>query len=378
VAPPASVHLDALRGAAAVAVFLTHWRALFFADFPQVAHPSAPAELLYACTGLGHSAVMVFFVLSGFLIASSIRRARAQGHWTWGRYGEQRLTRLYVVLLPALVLGAVWDLAGLHLFASAPVYLAAPEYHFIEKYPLVQHLTVRNWLGSLLFLQGIRTAVFGSNVPLWSLSDEGWYYVLFPLSFVAFARSSRLPVRLFCAAAALSLLVFVGKTIAVYFVVWLLGALLCVCPSSRLTQHKAVGAVLGLLFAVSLFAPRFKLMPTGIGSDLLVALTFTTFLHFVLHFKHPAPGAAYTKAARTLSGISYSLYLLHVPVLVFLNAFLLGSQRRWQPTPLHLAEGLLLAALVFLYTYAVWLVTEARTGWVRSKIQVLVSSRRAA
>ena len=377
-ASPASIHMDALRGGAAAAVFLTHWRALFFADYPQIAHPNGAVKLLYALTGLGHSAVMIFFVLSGFLITSSINRALAQGRWSWGWYAEQRLTRLYVVLIPALILGAVWDTLGLHLFRNAPIYLAAPDYQFMLNFPLAQHLTAKNWFGCLFFLQGIRAGIFGSNGPLWSLSYEFWYYVIFPLGLLVFVRKSSLPVRLGCAAASLILLVFVGKTIALYFVVWLLGALLCACRPTRFAEHRVVGIGLGLLFALSLAAPRFKLLPSGLLSDFSVALTFFALLYFVLHFKHKAPGAAYTKAARALSNISYSLYLIHVPVLIFLNAFLLGQRARWQPTPQHLAEGILLAACVILYTYAIWSVTEARTGWVRAKILTLVPRRQAA
>lgn len=377
-ASPASVHLDALRGAAAIAVFLTHWRALFFVDFPQVAHINVPLKLLYELSGLGHSAVMVFFVLSGFLIASTISRAMSQGRWSWGWYAEQRLTRLYVVLLPALILGAVWDSAGLHLFRHASVYHAAPDYFFILRYPVVQHLTLRDWLGSLFFLQGIRTKVFGTNGPLWSLSYEFWYYVIFPLGLLFFARSSRFWVRLFCAGLGLLLLAFVGKVIALYFLVWLLGAALCVCPVMRFAQSKAVGVVLGLLFVLSLLAPGLKLVANGLESDSFVALTFAAFLYFVLHFKHRMPGPLYTRAAQGLSNISYSLYLIHVPVLVFLNALLLGPSRRWQPTLFHLAEGLLVAAVVFLYTCAIWSVTEARTGWVRAKITRFAGRRAAA
>ena len=69
----ASVHLDALRGLAALAVFVGHLRSLLFVDYytDSVVRGSA-IEAVYLLTSLGHQAVMVFFVLSGYLISGSI------------------------------------------------------------------------------------------------------------------------------------------------------------------------------------------------------------------------------------------------------------------------------------------------------------------
>ncbi len=377
-ASPASVHLDAIRGLAALVVFLNHWRALFFADYGQLSHPGIAAKIFYALTGLGHSAVMVFFILSGFFISSSVFRALKQGRWSWAWYAEQRLTRLYVVLIPALVLGAGWDLLGTHFFGRTPVYLDAADYHFMLNQPVAQTDTVQAWLGSLFFLQGIRTPVFGSNGPLWSLSYEFWYYVLFPVGLLAAARTAALAAKIAYSAAALLIILFVGKVIALYFLIWLLGTLLCCCPPSRLAASRVAGVVSSLLFVVFLLAPRFKLMPNGMGSDFLLAITFAAFLLWLLHAKYSAPGTAYTKAARALSGISYSLYLLHVPFLFFLNALVIRQNSRWQPSGLHLGEGALVAGAVFLYTYGIWYLTEARTAQVRAAVVSRLPKRPAA
>ncbi len=375
---PASVHLDAIRGAAALVVFLNHWRYLFFADYPQLSHPSLAAKVLYAVTGLGHSAVMVFFILSGFFISSSVIRAWEQNRWQWSWYAEQRLTRLYVVLVPALILGAGWDLLGSHLFSGTPIYLDGTDYQLMLKHPVAELDTARSWLGSLFFLQGIRTTVFGSNGPLWSLSYEFWYYLLFPIGLLALSRKSAVATKAASAAAGLLILAFIGKGIALYFLIWLLGTFVCLCRPPRVFAGKAAGGLFALLFAAALLAPRFKLLPNGLLSDFLVALTFSGFLLFLLNAKLSAPGILYTKAARSLSNISYSLYLLHVPLLIFLNGLIIRQGSRWQPTPKHLALGLLVAGIVFLYTYGVWLLTEARTAQVREKIASLLPRTRPA
>ena len=58
--PATSVYLDALRFLAAALVFVVH------ANYSQV---TGGMPVLWRFAGLGNDAVMVFFVLSGFVIA---------------------------------------------------------------------------------------------------------------------------------------------------------------------------------------------------------------------------------------------------------------------------------------------------------------------
>lgn len=131
-----SVHLDALRGLAALAVFWGHLRALLFVEFNAVDRKSAGVKAAYFLDGFGHLAVMVFFVLSGYLISASVIRAHAQGRWSWSWYGLNRATRLYVVLIPALLLTVVWDQAGMRLWGSGTVYELSLYYHHIITLPV--------------------------------------------------------------------------------------------------------------------------------------------------------------------------------------------------------------------------------------------------
>ncbi len=65
-------------------------------------------------------------------------------------------------------------------------------------------------------------------------------------------------------------------------------------------------------------------------------------------------------------------------MLVFLNALLLRQGSRWQPSLLHLGQGILVAGVVLLYTYGIWYLTEARTAQVCGKLASLLSKRSAA
>jgi hypothetical protein len=44
---------------------------------------------------------------------------------------------------------------------------------------------IMTFLGNLCFVQTVSVPVYGSNGPLWSLANEFWYYVMFPLGAVA-------------------------------------------------------------------------------------------------------------------------------------------------------------------------------------------------
>src|ERR1700719_4818367 len=66
----ASDHLNMLRGLAAITVVCFHLRGTFFVD--RTPGGGAVLWLFYFLTSLGSEAVMVFFVLSGFLIGANV------------------------------------------------------------------------------------------------------------------------------------------------------------------------------------------------------------------------------------------------------------------------------------------------------------------
>ena len=105
----ASERLDMVRACAALAVMVDHLRGLFFVPFSDVRSSDSVVKGLYFLTSLGHQAVMVFFVLSGYFVGSSVLRAFRRSRWSWRWYLNQRLTRLWIVLAPALLIGAAFD-----------------------------------------------------------------------------------------------------------------------------------------------------------------------------------------------------------------------------------------------------------------------------
>lgn len=59
---------DLIRGCSALLVCLGHLRNTMFVDYSALIHPNIAIKVFYAVTSLGHQAVMVFFVLSGYFV----------------------------------------------------------------------------------------------------------------------------------------------------------------------------------------------------------------------------------------------------------------------------------------------------------------------
>jgi peptidoglycan/LPS O-acetylase OafA/YrhL len=101
--------LDAFRALAAFAVLYSHCRTSFLWSVSPGMVLSIPSRVMYFLSGFGEEAVIVFFVLSGYLVGGTVIRSVRERRWSWRRYLLQRGTRLYVVLIPALFLTLAWD-----------------------------------------------------------------------------------------------------------------------------------------------------------------------------------------------------------------------------------------------------------------------------
>jgi len=371
-----SAHFDVVRAVAAAAVMWGHLRGLFFVDFGELTHDKLVHKIAYFLTGFGHEAVMVFFVLSGFLISSSILRSQASETWSFTEYAINRGTRLYVVLIPGLIFGTLWDRMGSSLFASSSIYSSA-----LANFGglVVQHeLTIRNFFGNLLFLQTIACPTYGSNAPLWSIAYEFWYYVLFPvglLAIQAWIRKKKSIQALFLAILALCIGWILGPEKMIGFLIWL-GGFVLVLTSDRphlrsIFGQKALLLGTSVILVMLLIAARTqKLGP--LSSDLVVGLGFVAFLFAVLRaeFFQVMPTGVYSRSAHLFAGFSYSLYVLHFPFLLFLRAWLVPVQR-WYPDARHLVYGVAIGVATLAFSWFISTFTELRTGQARKVVREL-------
>jgi peptidoglycan/LPS O-acetylase OafA/YrhL len=372
----ASADLNLIRGLAAVAVAAGHLRGLFFAEWHQVPQKSALLGVFYALTGLGHQAVMVFFVMSGFLISSSIFKS-ASIQWSWKRYLTNRLTRLYIVLIPALLLGALFDYTGSHLPVGRHYYTQAL-LNFTDQ-PFVEHLSGSVFLGNIFFLQTIAVPTFGSNGPLWSLANEFWYYMLFPLLMLLCIGKRPAPEKVLYGVLALLLLFNLPSSITRGFGVWLMGAALHFLPKLHANYARALsswGVILGVAwFAISLLLSKVWTSADW-GSEYFIGGAFVFLLYCLLHGDRANLNKRYAGSAAMLAGFSYSLYVAHFPLLILVRAISANSGG-WYPT----ASNLMIAGVILVGTLAYAIVfskmTEGRTDRVRNAVLALMERRAA-
>ena len=397
------VHLDCLRGLAALLVCLEHLRAFLFVPFAQLKSPNLPERAFYFVTGLGHQAVMIFFVLSGFLVGGSVISARQTGRWSWTGYALRRLSRLWMVLIPALLLTLFWDQLGRHQFAAGyhgdfrALYNSGPA----PGDPADLHPST--FLGNAFFLQTISVNCFGTNGPLWSLANEFWYYLLFPLVLGMFFKSDfrfqvsglRSPVSglrnglccIACFALALIVMVLLPGAILWGGLVWLLGAgVFALIQNGRARSWAAHPLWIpgsGLLALGLLAASRMGRL--GGANDLLLGLGFAGLVAGLAvrselsGFKSPLSGlrpqvsgfALYARLSAGLSEFSYTLYLVHFPLLAFF--FFVVFQGRQVAPGLGSAVGFagILTAVV-IYASAIWWLFERNTDRIRKKIEQLM------
>jgi peptidoglycan/LPS O-acetylase OafA/YrhL len=130
-----------------------------------------PAPVLGLIRG-GYLAVQTFFILSGFVLA----RTYARTDWnqrTLGRFATARFARIYPVYLLSLIVVSAFIVEML----LAPAWTNSQRAGLLTNYLFV----LQGWSGAL----GV-----GWNTPAWTLSCEFFFYLCFPL-FFAWLRNIR-------------------------------------------------------------------------------------------------------------------------------------------------------------------------------------------
>lgn len=364
----ASYQLDLIRGLAALMVLAGHAVGLFL-YLPKEQPTSWIGTAAYYASAYGHEAVMIFFVLSGFLVGSTVVKQVEQGRWSWGNYAISRLTRLMIVLIPALLIGFGLDRLGIYNFGESGIYGGGPVYHGIIPGAVSAVATWPTFWGNLFFLQTIKFWTLGSNGPLWSLAFEFWYYVIFPLLWIGLKGKNSILVRALFVIAACACLAFIGKHAAIRFAIWLLGVgVAMIPPVPGLGRPIARNAALLVLVGITV-ATHFSRFHASLIADTLVGLTFATFLLTTLNAPNRDLSQSRKWVSRGLSNVSYTVYLFHLPMLVFLHALLVpaGSLLPANAGNVGMVVGLVVS--VFAVCVGMWWLFESRTDVVRKWVQ---------
>ena len=359
--PTRNFHLDAMRGLAAILVVWNHLRLAFFVPYPDAGH-GLLVPFIYVDHFVARAAVLFFFVLSGYLVGTSVLRAEERNKWSWPNYLLSRLSRLWTVLIPALLLTAAFDAFGKWNSISAPTYYS--EYPFNA--PLAPLDTWSSFLGTTFFAQNILTAVYGTLGPAWSLANEFWYYILFPLAVFCILPGDRLR-RVLYGLLFVSLAVYTGADHFLLFGTWLFGIVaghLGERYPIHLALRRRVFFLLSLALMIGTVVMQAAHLPLPeIGADYLLAAASIGLVWCAL--SSPPAGGLYAKVALVLSEISYTLYLIHQPMLTLLSAFWLRLHR-WPADVGHLLLAIVPMGISLLFAWGMYFLFESRTDNVRA------------
>lgn len=353
-----SLLISLLRGLAALQVALAHLRAEIYPSLRGMTDAPLVYQLLAFSTGFAHQAVVVFFLISGWLVGGSLLQKWSQRQ-SLASYAIDRISRLWTVLIPTYLLMLLC--AGY----TGQILPAPSHIDFSNEF---SSLTL---LGNLLGLQTISVPNFGQNYALWSLASETWYYILFPLMLLVFRCSS---VWRKCASlmAIAGIASFLPMSILLYFSIWLLGVGFAQVriECSAITRGALLLTCAALSVYYRLTGSNADLVIDSYFQDLICSLPLLVLLA-TMHGRALTGSAAMRHlrtAAYTLSEFSFTLYVTHVPAISLLRYIGRTYFGRERLSP-HLAMDYLVyfgaASLLVALAFLLYLAFEAHTRQVR-------------
>jgi len=310
-----SIWLDLVRVCAALAVVLSHLAAVQMGGaWLRVGR-------------IGDAAVVVFFVLSGFVIAYVAETKED----TLQVYAASRLARLWSILIPALAVTLVADRIGLDL--DPTVYEGWG--HWLA--PLGSPLQL---VATAAFVNELWFAIIPplSNAPAWSIGFEFWYYAIFGAAYYMRGYIRILTVSLLCLVA--------GPKILLLLPIWLFGVV-AYRTSKSFQVRPGIGLLLmGSAAAILIVAAKFKqelyalernvldqyfdaighaqgfIWYTALGATIAVIFVgFAALQDAALPMLKPFRGLI-----RWISYYTLSIYLFHFPLMLMISAALNKNQ----------------------------------------------------
>ena len=383
------VWLDTFRWLAATAVVLTHMNEMFFvkvASLPPEAR-TYPHMALAVFSGFGRPAVIIFFVLSGFLVGGgSLNKYARSGRFDFIDYLIARFVRLWLVLLPAMIYIIGINAIGLRLIDHE-----TGPYEILGSIGFNLNSILSQFLSNALFLPD--SIAFGDDNPLWSLVNEFWYYIFWALILLFCTKNNKTSWSIALIALIVAVFSYVGysrleprNNIDLYFSIWLLGVYAGIGRAWVFSSNSpAAGCVCAIiLIGWRLLTPPQSdvSFPTQFALDAIVALAFANLL-IAMRAREPhlvfPPFRAWNKLA---AGFSFSLYVIHFPTLHLICAVALaftGSGYHIRPMNwLHYTYGFGAVALCMLAAYLFSLATESHTNSVKRFVCRLTELARVA
>jgi peptidoglycan/LPS O-acetylase OafA/YrhL len=322
VQPKFSAYLDVIRFVAALTVFLGHAAGMHWTK-----------GFLWQLGGYGDTCVVVFFVLSGYVIAY-VADNKERNWWT---YGANRIARLWSVVIPALALTFVVDYFGVKV---------APELYLGQPWFNGDHLAAR-YLVSFFLLHEVWHISYapGINQPFWSLGYEAFYYLIFALLAFYKGRAKMLLVLVACALG--------GPLVLALLPLWMAGVLVY-RKSGAWNLPRPVAALLFVMGAVMLvLSPSirqvvgFQWMGQEIGGRYADAIAFILNLVAARRLLDGNTPLTPTigKTIKWVASTTFVLYLLHRPLIQLFSYIGPSDPGSWGRRALVIGATLVIIAL---------------------------------
>ncbi|HEO1771842.1 acyltransferase family protein [Acinetobacter baumannii] len=300
-----SDQLESLRGLSALIVLFAHAYQVFIN--PIYSGLSNIIGLI------AQSSVMIFFVLSGFLISLSIQNnIKRNSRFCFASFITSRLNRIYAPLLFSLFIVIALALLAQYFFQSS-------SNQFINQNLSIARtgftLTFQEVLAALTFTNGFIANSVNSNPVLWSLAYEFWYYILAGLIATDSKFSKFVALILFL------LLATFSKTFALLSVVWFSGFLIPFIINNnfksefnlfgKLLYYPAL--VLSIMYVLNIKAETIFHSLILIVFQICFGLIFCSYLTKILSGRNTFP-PFFKNSAK----YSYTLYIIHFPIFLFI------------------------------------------------------------
>jgi peptidoglycan/LPS O-acetylase OafA/YrhL len=358
-------YLDGLRGLAALYVVLVHVE-------PSLTEPLPGFMQLFTRTlKYGGFSVVIFIVLSGYGLMMSV--VRAQSNYIPGglidyikRRSRRILPAYYVTLLFCLILAAA--------IFSLEKFTTFEWNEFAGKGPFLPNFSLKDVLTHALLIHNLSPETYMSiNPPLWAVATEWQLYFIFPLLLLPMWRRFGLTLSVIAAfligIAPLYLLDgFLKQADPWYIGLFALGMAAADIgfsnkPKLISMRNSLPWGMLTIFFTVVAFLTEWR----KLGLDLWIGDSFfglATACLFINCTKRVTEGKKLPRYLRVfehplaiaIGTFSYSLYLIHGPLLVLVRYFLFSLQL--SPAIFAVISYLLGVAVSLVIAYLFYLVFE--------------------
>lgn len=293
-----STALESFRGLSSLAVLVCHFFQVFLARF-------YPQYFVYDVV-IAHSSVMIFFVMSGYLIGMSIQNnVIKNSYFNLSEYASSRFNRIYPPLVFTSLLCIILFLLAPYVFESGSSNFASNDSYLSNKSLTI---TAKELLSSLTFTNGFLPVTVRFNSPLWSLPFEVWYYIAFGL------LATRKVGLIFVSILLFSVISIANERFFYYSLVWIAGFIASYINANKLII-KLIAVILFLYFGY--LAANNAYIFIGNGQDLEpYKLSFGLFFAFFVLLAIKTYDIKFNVLPFT-ARFSYTLYIIHFPIMLF-------------------------------------------------------------